>query len=78
MDRIAIDFQPLAMPKSGDLVVLVDAELKVLSAPGDAARLTDLVSRAAAAERFKGKWQSALTIPAPDGLGGIDRLLAVG
>jgi leucyl aminopeptidase len=78
-DTIRIDFQPFAEPEAGDLVVFVGDDLKL--APSVASRfvaLPDLVARAAAAERFKGKAQSALVIAAPHGLGGIERLVVLG
>jgi leucyl aminopeptidase len=78
-DTIKIDFQPFAEPQAGDLVVFVGDDLKL--APGVSARfaaLPDLVARAAAAERFKGKAQSGLVITAPHDLGAVERLIVVG
>ncbi|HEY0572099.1 MAG TPA: M17 family peptidase N-terminal domain-containing protein, partial [Enterovirga sp.] len=78
-DTIKIDFQPFAEPEAGDLVVFVGDDLKL--APGVSSRfaaLSDLVARAAAAERFKGKAQSGLVVTAPHDLGAVERLIVVG
>ncbi len=79
MDPIDIAFQPLAAPATGDLVVFVRDDL----APAEAVErllpgLGALISRAAASERFKGKAGSLLTVPAPSGLDGVERLHVVG
>jgi leucyl aminopeptidase len=77
-DTVKLDVQSFALPGSGDLVVLAGDDLalspQVSELLGEAA---GLVPRAAAAERFKGKAKSALTIAAPAGLG-VDRLIVVG
>src|SRR4051794_19144938 len=79
---VKIDFQALGQalgPASGgDLVVFVGDDLK----PGEgAARLgpgiAELIAKAAPAERFKGKPQTALSVATPAGLP-ADRLIAVG
>ena len=69
-DGITIAFEPLGRVGQGDLVVFVGDDLTlsgtVAEAIGQAAG--DLVTRAAASERFKGKSLSALSLPAPAGL----------
>jgi leucyl aminopeptidase len=78
-DGITIAFEPLGRVGQGDLVVFVGDDLTlsgtVAEAIGQAAG--DLVTRAAASERFKGKSLSALSLPAPAGLD-ADRLVVVG
>lgn len=76
--NVKIDFQPLGPVSGGDLVVFVGDDLK----PGEAAQrlgpeVGALIARAAPAERFKGKPQTALSIAAPGGIA-ADRLIAVG
>jgi leucyl aminopeptidase len=74
-----IEFQTFTSPASGDLVVLATAELKIAPTALDALPgLEALVARAAAAERFKGKAKTALVLPAPEGMAGLDRLVVVG
>ena len=77
-DTFKIDFDALALPDGGDLVVCVGDDLQ----PGETAKellgeAGDAIAKAAAAERFKGKYKSILTIPAPAGLA-ADRLIVVG
>ena len=78
-DTIKIDFQAPGAVESGDLIIFVGDDLK--PTPAVARQLgpkaAELIARAAAAERFKGKAQSAMTIAAPAGLS-VDRLVAVG
>ncbi|SFH01498.1 leucyl aminopeptidase [Methylobacterium gossipiicola] len=78
-DDITIAFGPLGPVGRGDLVVFVGDDLalapEVAQAVGRGA--TDLLARAAASERFKGKSQSALVLPAPAGLE-VDRLVVIG
>jgi len=79
LDTITLAFQPLAPPEGGDLVVFVRDDLAV--APAVAAHIAGieaLIRRAAPGERFKGKALAAMTLPAPAGLDGIDRLHVVG
>jgi leucyl aminopeptidase len=75
---VKIEFQPFGAPKGGDLVLFVGDDLRPA---GTAAELADgagaLIARAAAVERFKGKPNTVLAIPAPAGLA-ADRLIAVG
>ncbi|KAA2234389.1 leucyl aminopeptidase [Salinarimonas soli] len=77
-DSVKLDFQPFAMPDGGDLVVLAGDDLalspEAREGLGEAA---GLVTRAAAAERFKGKSKQALVVVAPAGLP-VDRLIVVG
>ena len=83
-DGIEIGFGPLEQSGqgpggSGDLVVFVGDDLSLGSAAREAlgASGADLVARAAASEKFKGRALSALTLPAPSGVG-ADRLVVVG
>ena len=79
MDRISIAFRPAAVPSDGDLVVFVRDDLVPLGPTcAQAHALGDLVARAAAAERFKGKAKAVMTIPAPAGLAGVSSLHVVG
>ena len=79
MDQIKVEFVGLEEPQGGDLVVFASADLAV---GGWAAErfgsLNDLVRRAAAGERFKGKAASILVLPAPATLDKVDRLIVVG
>ena len=77
VDKISIAFRPATVPEEGDLVVFVRDDLVPLGAAG-ATGLGDLIARAAAAERFKGKAKAVLTIPAPAALPGIGSLHVVG
>jgi leucyl aminopeptidase len=77
-DTIKIEFQSPGVPKGGDLVVFVGADLALGSgAAGLLGSAADLIGRAAAVERFKGKPQTAMTLTAPAGLD-VDRLVVVG
>ena len=82
-DGLAIAFQPLSSQPApndpGDLVVFVGDDLALSPAAVDALGRSgaDLVARAAASERFKGKTSSALSLPAPAGVE-ADRLVVVG
>jgi leucyl aminopeptidase len=76
--RPKLEFAPLTTPAKGVLVVFCEEGLKF----GGAARRAiapagDLVARAAAADRFKGKNGSALDLIAPPGLA-VSRLVIVG
>src|SRR5512145_2137371 len=73
-----LEFAPLAAPAKGVLVLFCEEGLKFGSAARRAIEPTgDLVMRAAAADRFKGKNGSTLDIVAPGGLD-VSRLLVVG
>ncbi|NEU13841.1 leucyl aminopeptidase [Methylobacterium sp. BTF04] len=78
-DGITIAFGPMGPVGQGDLVLFVGDDLllapAVVQTVGQAA--ADLLARAAASERFKGKSLSALAVPAPSGLD-ADRLLVIG
>ena len=77
---IEIAFEPLtSRARGGDLVVFVGDDLALSGAAVDALGRAgaDLVARAAASERFKGKAQSGLSLPAPAGVE-ADRLVVVG
>src|SRR5881397_2071301 len=75
---LKLEFAPLSTPPKGVLIVFCDEALKFGSATRQHLAPTgDLVSRAAAAERFKGKSGSCLDIVAPSGLE-VARLVVVG
>jgi leucyl aminopeptidase len=76
--RLKLEFAPFATPPKGVLVLFCEEGVKF----GSAARRVlgptgDLVMRAAAADRFKGKNGSALDLVAPAGLD-VSRLVIVG
>ncbi len=78
MSDVKIDFSGFLAPSRGVLVVFCDESLKL----GPATRkilgeAVDLVERAAAADRFKGKLGGALDIVAPAGVRAA-RLVVVG
>ncbi|TDR89243.1 leucyl aminopeptidase [Enterovirga rhinocerotis] len=77
MDRITIAFRPVGAAAEGDLVVFVRDDLVPVGG-GQPAALAELIRRAAAAERFKGKAKAVMTVPAPAGLDGIASLHVVG
>ena len=70
-DSLKIDFRSFEDVDGGDLVVFVGENLK--AGPALAKRLgaaaNGLLAKAAAAEKFKGKAKSAMSIVAPAGLG---------
>ncbi len=78
-DSFKIDFQPHGKVETGDLIVFVGEDLK----PSDAvarqigSEAVDLIAKAAAAEKFKGKAKSAMSIVVPTGLS-VDRLIVIG
>src|SRR5215475_14115223 len=75
---LKLEFTKFAPPAKGVLIVFCEEGLKFGSAARQAiAPAGDLVTRAATAERFKGKNGSALDIVAPAGLD-VDRLVIVG
>jgi leucyl aminopeptidase len=75
---LKLEFAPLAAAPKGVLIVLCDDGLKCGSAARKALEPTgDLMGRAAAAERFKGKNGSALEIGVPAGLD-LARLIVLG
>ena len=75
---LKLEFAALATPSKGVLVLFCEEGLKFGSAARRAIEPTgDLVTRAAAADRFKGKNGSALDIVAPPGLAAT-RLVIVG
>src|SRR5215470_16231042 len=75
---LKLEFVPLSTPPKGILVVFCDEGLKLGSATRQVlAETGNLVARAAAAERFKGKSGSTLDIVAPAGLE-VSRLVVVG
>jgi leucyl aminopeptidase len=75
---LKLEFAPLSTPPKGVLIVFCDEGLKFGSATRQVlAETGDLVTRAAAAERFKGKRAAILDIVAPTGLE-VSRLVVVG
>src|SRR5882724_7533262 len=75
---LKLEFAPLSTPPKGVLIVFCDEGLKFASATRQVlAETGDIVARAAAAERFKGKIASTLDIVAPAGLK-VSRLVVVG
>ena len=75
---LKLEFAPFRTPPKGVLIVFCEEGLKFGSAARKALEPTgDLVARAAAADRFKGKNGSALDIVAPAGLE-VSRLVVVG
>ncbi len=77
---IEIAFEPLSSRGSGgDIVVFVGDDLALSGAANEALgrQGAELVARAASSERFKGKAQSALSIPAPANVE-ADRLVVIG
>ncbi len=76
--RLKLEFAPVAAPAKGVLVLFCEDGVKFGSAARRALGPTgDLVGRAAAADRFKGKSGSALDLVAPPGLD-LSRLVIVG
>src|SRR5712692_10296733 len=76
--RLKLEFAPFATPAKGVLVLFCEEGVKFGPAARRALAPTgDLVKRAAAADRFKGKNGSALDLIAPPGLD-VSRLLIVG
>ncbi|HYY84208.1 MAG TPA: leucyl aminopeptidase [Beijerinckiaceae bacterium] len=77
-DSVKIDVQGFGPAKGGDLVVFVGDDLKLAdTAASRVGSAGDLIGRLAPLERFKGKAQSALSIPMPQGLP-VERLIVVG
>jgi leucyl aminopeptidase len=76
---LKLEFAPLSvLPKGGVLVLFCEEGLKFSAAARRLLEATgDLVARAAAADRFKGKNGAVLDIVAPTGLG-VSRLIVVG
>src|SRR5829696_5079746 len=75
-DSVKIDVQGFGPAKGGDLVVFVGDDLKLAdTAASRVGSAGDLIGRLAPLERFKGKAQSALSIPMPQGLP-VERLIA--
>ena len=71
-DSFKIDFQAHGKVEAGDLVVFVGEDLKPTPAVAKqlGAKAVDLIAKAAAAENFKGKAKSAMSIVRPAGLSG--------
>ena len=76
--RLKLEFAPFATPAKGVLVLFCEEGVKFGPAARRALAPTgDLVVRAAAADRFKGKSGSALDLVAPPGLD-VSRLVVIG
>src|SRR5258708_24808797 len=76
--RRRFEFPPFATPAKGVLVLFCEEGVKFGPAARRALAPTgDLVMRAAAADRFKGKSGSALDLVAPPGLD-VSRLVVIG
>ena len=76
--ELKLEFAPFAVPAKGVLVMFCEEGLKFGAATEKLLKPTgDLVARAAAADRFKGKNGAALEIVAPSGLG-VSRLIVIG
>ncbi len=79
VEPLKVDFQAPGPVQGGDLVVFVGDDLK--PAPAAAERIgpdaVALIARAAAAEQFKGKAWSAMTLAAPSA-SPVDRMIVVG
>ena len=76
--RLKLEFAPFATPPKGVLVLFCEEGVKFGPAARRALAPTgDLVMRAAAVDRFKGKSGSALDLVAPPGLD-VSRLVVVG
>src|SRR5258708_16469348 len=76
--RLKLEFTPFATPAKGVLVLFCEEGVKFGPAARRALAPTgDLVTRAAAADRFKGKSGSALDLVAPPGLD-VSRLVVIG
>ena len=76
--ELKLDFAPFALPAKGVLIVFCEEGLKFGSATQKLLKPTgDLITRAAAADRFKGKNGGTLDIVAPPGLD-VSRLIVVG
>jgi len=77
-DPLKLGFGPFAAPGRGVLVVFCDDGLKFGQATSRAlGSVSDLVARAAKAERFTGKSGSALELAVPEGLK-VARLVVIG
>src|SRR6266702_6055774 len=75
---LKLGFAPFTAPGKGVLIVFCEEGLKLGSAARKALEPTgDLVTRAADADRFKGKNGSALDLVAPAGLE-VSRLVVIG
>jgi leucyl aminopeptidase len=78
-DSLKIDFQAHGAVGAGDLIVFVGENLKPTPAVAKqiGPKAVDLIAKAAAAENFKGKARSTMSITAPSALP-VDRLIVVG
>src|SRR5919112_4743527 len=78
-DSLKIDFQAHGAVGAGDLIVFVGENLKPTPAVAKqiGPKAVDLIAKAAAAENFKGKAKSTMSITAPSALS-VDRLVVIG
>jgi leucyl aminopeptidase len=78
-DSLKIDFQAHGAVGAGDLIVFVGENLKPTPAVAKqiGPKAVDLIAKAAAAENFKGKAKSTMSITAPSALP-VDRLVVIG
>src|SRR5262245_45990509 len=77
-NRLKLEFQPFSATRKGVLIVFCDEGLKFGSAAREVLEPAgNLIERAAASERFKGKNGSTLDIVAPSGLD-VPRLVVIG
>jgi leucyl aminopeptidase len=77
-DALKVGFAPFSAPAKGVLVLFCDDQLKFGAAAAKALEgAADLVTRAAAADRFTGKSGTALDLVAPDGIK-ASRLIIIG
>jgi leucyl aminopeptidase len=77
-DSVKVDVRGFGPVQGGDLVVFVGDDLKLADgAAGTVGAAAEVIAKAAPMERFKGKAQTALTVPMPAGLP-VDRLVAIG
>jgi leucyl aminopeptidase len=74
-----VDFQPVALPSEGTLVVFVGGDLTPSAATAEALgpEALTLITKAAPAESFKGKAKTSMVLTAPGPLD-ADRLVVVG
>ncbi len=75
VDRLKIEFKPLALPGSGDVAFLVFDDLALPASV--ATTIVDVITRSAEIERFKGKGLTSMVVLAPT-QSGFDRIVVIG